>query len=272
MNLNKDLNYQIIGPDSPSKLVFLHGILGRGRNWQAIAKKMSSQHQCLLYDQRGHGQSFKPESGYQLKDYAQDLRDLLDSIGWESPVNLVGHSMGGRVALAFAHAYPQKVGRLSIVDIGPTSNWDSMSQILNRIEFVPTPFDGRESARAFMEGPFMEKYQSSMLMEFFYSNLNITNHGYDWVFSKQAVRETLESSRFKDYWAEFKQLSMPTLLIRGELSQDLSAEDFTKVVAHNPNIRGEVVSGAGHWVHAERPQETVALLSSFFNIADSLRR
>ena len=268
MNQNKDFNYQIIGSDSPSKLVFLHGILGRGRNWLGLAKKLSSSHQCLVFDQRGHGQSMKPDKGYQLHDYVEDLKNLLDQLSWSGPINLVGHSMGGRVALAFADRYPNRVQRLCIVDIGPTSNWSSMEAILEKIRFVPTPFADRQQARGFMEDQFLERYKDKMLMEFFYSNLHDSNDGYDWVFSKQGVRETLESSRHRDYWAEFKNLKMPTLLIRGEKSKDLSQEDYDKVLSNNPIIEGQVVKGAGHWVHAEKPEETEALLRRFFNIAD----
>jgi len=268
MNQNKDFNYQIIGSDSPSKFVFLHGILGRGRNWLGLAKKLSSTQQCLIFDQRGHGDSFKPEQGYQLHDYVEDLKDLLSQLNWSAPINLVGHSMGGRVALTFADLYPMRVRRLCIVDIGPTSNWASMEAILEKIRFVPTPFADRQQARLFMETKFLDRYQDKLLMEFFYSNLRSINNRYDWVFSKQGVRQTLESSRYRDYWAEFKNLKMPTLLLRGEKSQDLSREDYEQVLANNPNIKGQVVKGAGHWVHAEKPEETEVLLRQFFNIAD----
>lgn len=264
---NKRLNYQIIGSDSPSKLVFLHGILGRGRNWQAIAKSLSREHQCLLFDQRGHGQSFQPERGYELKDYASDLRNLLSDLGWMDSVQLVGHSMGGRVALEFSHLWPDWVQRLCIVDIGPSSDWRSMSSILEKIEFVPVPFKSREEARRFMEQEFLARFPDPMVMEFFYSNLQKVNDSYDWVFSKQGVRQTLENSRHRDHWATFKELACPTLLIRGEQSTDLKKEDFEKVLANNQSIQGHVVSGAGHWVHAEKPQETLSLLRQFFNIA-----
>src|SRR5690606_10738201 len=88
----------------------------------------------------------------------------------------------------------------------------------------------------------------------------------DWVFSPKAIEMTLENSRLADYWAEFKELSMPTLLIRGGLSEDLSQEDFEKVVAHNPRIQGKVVEGAGHWVHAEKPLETIEIIRTFINM------
>lgn len=267
MENNKFLNYQIIGQDSPSKLVFLHGIMGQGRNWQSIAKKFSADNQCLILDQRGHGQSMQPESGYQLDDYVEDLKSLLDQLGWVEPIKLVGHSMGGRVALMFAHKYPQLIEKLVIVDIGPSSDWQSMTSILEKLDSVPVPFESREQARQFFETEFMDKYQNKMLMEFFYSNLAEQNSQYNWVFSKEGIRQTLELARFKDYWAEFRELISPTLLIRGEKSTDLTQEDYQKLMANNPRIFGTVVEGAGHWVHAEKPLETLQIMGDFFNIA-----
>ncbi|MCJ8277590.1 MAG: alpha/beta fold hydrolase, partial [Bdellovibrionales bacterium] len=182
----KDFNYQIFGEDTSPKLVFLHGIMGRGKNWQSIAKNFSKDYQCLIYDQRGHGQSVQPESGYELKDYAQDLKNILDDLGWTGPIHLVGHSMGGRVSLMFATLFPELVEKLVVVDIGPTSNWDSMQSVFDKMDFVPVPFASRQEARTFMDTEFTNRYSSKMLAEFFYSNLVSKNDQYDWVFSKKA--------------------------------------------------------------------------------------
>lgn len=260
------LFYQIFGEDSSSKLVFLHGIMGQGRNWMSIAKKFSTQYQCLIYDQRGHGRSIQPDSGYQIDDYVEDLRQLLDHLGWQK-IKLVGHSMGGRVALLFADRYPERVEKLVIVDIGPNSDWTSMGGVLEKLDFVPVPFTDRAAAREFMENEFLSKYPNKMVMEFFYSNLAERNGQYDWIFSKSAIRQSLETARHKDYWAEFKNLEMPTLFLRGENSPDLPREDFAKVLQANPRIKGVEIAGAGHWVHAEKPLEAIRIIDEFFIIA-----
>jgi esterase len=267
MPIEEFINYQILGQDSSAKLVFLHGIMGQGRNWLSIAKKFSSQFQCLLFDQRGHGQSAQPTSGYGLDDYVEDLKSLLDSLKWHDPIYLIGHSMGGRVALMFANKYPERLEKLVIVDIGASSNWQSMQSILEKVDFVPTPFDDRKQARDYLENEFMTRYKNAMVMEFFYSNLVDKQGSYDWTFSKDGIRQTLELARYKDYWSEFKALSMPSLLIRGEKSTDLSRDEYLKILENNSHIQGEEVKGAGHWVHAEKPLETMKIIGNFFNIA-----
>lgn len=266
-NIQDHLHYQIIGEDTSPKLVFLHGIMGQGRNWASIAKRFSRNYQCLIYDQRGHGRSFHPSSGFELEDYSRDLEELLDFLGWSGPIYLVGHSMGGRVALHFADRHPERVDRLVIVDIGPSSDWQSMSSIIEKLDFVPSPFGSRDEARHFFAGPFMEKYKSKMLSDFFYSNLVEKEGGFQWIFSKELIRKTLETSRHRDYWGEFRQLAMETLYIRGGNSTDLKRDDFEKVLANNPKIKGVEVEGAGHWVHAEKPTETIRIIEDFFNIA-----
>ena len=265
--IQENLNYQILGDDSSPKLVFLHGIMGQGRNWASIAKRFSRNFQCLIYDQRGHGKSFQPQSGFTLEDYSKDLEDLLNSLGWNEPIYLVGHSMGGRVALNFAHQNPERVKKLVIVDIGPSSDWQSMAAIIEKLDFVPTPFDSREEARGFFDQQFLPRYGNKMISDFFYSNLSSQNGQFDWIFSKELIRKTLETSRNRDYWAEFKELSMETMFIRGGKSTDLKKDDFEKVLANNSRIQGVEVAEAGHWVHAEKPTETIRIIEDFFNIA-----
>lgn len=266
MNQQKSIYYQTIGDDSPQKLVFLHGILGQGRNWQSIAKKFSKNFQCMIYDQRGHGQSFHPSQGFELSDYAEDLKGILDELNWTDPVCLVGHSMGGRVALQFASLYPELVKRLVIVDIGADSSWETMSDILEMVNFVPAPFADRSEARAFMENEFLKAYPNKMVMEFLYSNLTQRNNQYDWLFSKEAVTQTLQLSRYRDYWALFKNLKMPTLLIRGGRSQHLPKDQFEKILQNNPRIQGAEIPGTGHWVHAEKPRETIQVIEDFLSM------
>jgi len=266
-----ELNYEIIGSGSIRKCIFLHGVLGQGKNWRSFARHLSSEYQCLIYDQRGHGKSEQPSSGYTMEIMAQDLRGLIGNLGWDSgKVDIVGHSMGGRVALTFANQFADLVGKLVIVDIGPQSNWVSMESILTMVESVPVPFPDRAQAKSYLVSEFQERHGAAMA-QFMLTNIGALENGeWGWVFSKSGLKQILTESRLKDHWDAFKSLNMPTLLLRGEKSTYLSLEDFKKIQEANPKIVGQQINGAGHWLHAEKPVETLKALKSFFNIDEAL--
>lgn len=114
----QQFHYKITGPPSGRPWVFLHGLMGYLHNWASVIRSLDATEKCLTYDQRGHGQSFKPAQGYAAKDYAEDLKLIIDELGFKKII-LVGHSMGGRNALHFASAYPERIEKLVIEDIGP---------------------------------------------------------------------------------------------------------------------------------------------------------
>src|SRR5688572_25301891 len=112
----------------PRRVVFLHGLMGSFSNWKRIVSALGPEFTTLSYDQRGHGRSFQPEAGYAPLDFAEDLKHVLESLGWDSAY-IVGHSMGGRAAIAFAYHYPQSVERLVIEDIGPGADAQGSERI-----------------------------------------------------------------------------------------------------------------------------------------------
>lgn len=257
-------NYQIYGDNANPKLVFLHGLMGFASNWRSIARHFESDYQILLYDQRGHGKSFKPSSGYGTAEYAQDLITILDELGWEK-CHLVGHSMGGRVAVEAAYLYPERVEKLVIADIGPVSDMQSMTSIEEKLSSVPAPFVSRNQAREFFDTVFLERYKSETLKQFFYANIEEkADRQHDWKFSKQGILETIWKSRTLQQWRQFEALNMPTLLLRGQTSDDLPEELYEEILERNPKIIGKVISGAGHWIHADQPQLVIRALDDFF--------
>ena len=113
MSFLNHFNYQLLGDPQAPKLVFLHGLMGSAANWRKITTAFTEKYHILLYDQRGHGRSFQPSSGYKPEDYASDLQQILKELGWEK-IFLVGHSLGGRNALNFAFKNPKNLTCLGI--------------------------------------------------------------------------------------------------------------------------------------------------------------
>jgi esterase len=263
MSQMNSINYQIHGEDTSPKLVFLHGLMGFASNWRSVARHFESRYQILLYDQRGHGKSFQPATGYSTADYAKDLIILLDHLGWKKCI-LVGHSMGGRVAVEVAFRYPERVEKLVIADIGPESDMRSMNSIEEKINSVPTPFENRDAAREFFDSTFLQKYKSETLKQFFYANMEEKpDRSFNWKFYKPGILETLWKARTLNQWPQFEALKIPTLLLRGEHSEDLPQPQFEEILERNSHIAGAVISNAGHWIHADNLKETVEQMDRF---------
>lgn len=262
-----NFNYQILGSSSAPKLVFLHGLMGTGANWRRITPAFTETYQILLFDQRGHGRSFQPQSGYSPENYAQDLRIILEELDWQN-INIVGHSMGGRNALVFADLYPECVSKLVIEDIGPDLNHEAGEKIKKLISLVPVPFANKREAREFFEGPFLKLTQSlanpQVLSQYFYTNIAENSQKLaDWRFYKAGIMESLDEGRKVERWKEWERLQMPVLLIRGEYSQELYSEVYEEMLQRNPRVQGKVIADCGHWVHAEKPDEFIQILSNF---------
>jgi esterase len=259
-------NYRIQGEDSENRWVFMHGLMGYLQNWGAVTRALVPR-QTLTYDQRGHGQSFQPKTGYTAQDYASDADQLTRDLGWDQ-FTLVGHSMGGRNALHFAHLYPEKVKRLIIEDIGPESRPMAHQYYEKMLASVPTPFSSREQVQNFFKNEWKDRFQPKekieVLSAFLAANIVEKSPGHwDWRFWPSGIIESVREGRKDESWLQIKNLKCPTLWIRGENSQELSKESFNKILQANSLIQGVVIPEAGHWVHSEKTQAFVQALLAF---------
>lgn len=266
MSILENIHHTISGVQDGRRWVFVHGLMGFLNNWQKITSILGQTECCLTYDQRGHGKSFKPDTGYTPEDYAKDLKDLTDALGWDRFI-LVGHSMGGRNVTVFASLYPEKVEKLIVEDIGPEAKGSSIEYYQKLLDGVPTPFASRDMARDFFKKEFPSRVETkeppTVLAGFLYANMVETNGQWDWRFSKKGILETVRVGRMEDRWKEVRSLQMPTLWIRGELSSELKPEVYQKILASNSMIQGVEIAGAGHWVHSEKPHEFSQALKNF---------
>lgn len=269
----ENFNYSVLGTNAAKRIVFVHGLMAFSANWRKIASRLENDFQCLIYDQRGHGRSFKPDSGYAPEDFAEDLYKITNELGWDR-FHLVGHSMGGRNVMVFAHKYPEKVITLTIEDMGPERDPKVLDYYYQMLDVIPTPFLNKETIQAFFATEFFKKFTPkeppAVLSTFLQANLEEKADGtYDWRFSKQAVYEMVREGHEKDRWLEVSSFKMPVLLIRGETSHVFKAETFEKMLQVNPQITGVTVPGVGHWVHFEKYQEFINELRHFIGLHDA---
>lgn len=247
--------------------VFLHGLMGYALNWRKIVSGLEDTDLALIYDQRGHGQSWQPETGYAPEDYADDLYLILEELGWDK-INLVGHSMGGRNALLFASRFAEKIEHLVIEDIGPESQAKATEYYEKLLGSVPTPFPNKKAAKDFFMNEFPKntwiRGELQTIGLYLYSNIIDKPDGSaDWRFSRNAIIESVALGRAKDHWQEFSSLSIPTLVMRGAQSPDLSSEVFQRMLKSNPRVSGAQVDNAGHWIHYDQPEEFIRIIKSF---------
>ena len=295
----QDFNYQILGRKGAPWLVFLHGLLGSAANWRRITPAFEENFQILTFDQRGHGKSFRPSEGYAPSDFAGDLKFLFDALGIPR-ASVVGHSMGGRNAMAFAHLYPQNVEKLVIEDIGPSGSLpgrdagpmlgfvegmgpepqfqmsgpdvqseeegengeNGENQLISLLLKIPAPFKDRKSARDY----FMNEFQDPKLGNFLMTNFVLNAGGqFIWGVNLQKIIEIIKQGRIYATWSVLQSLTCPILVLRGELSTDLPLERFEKMKTSNVHVQGVEIAGAGHLVHADRPDQFIEVLRNFLS-------
>ena len=261
--------------------------MGYALNWRRVAKAFENRYEVLAYDSRGHGRSAhadlkKNPDAFSPEALAEDLHKILADLGW-SNVNLVGHSMGGRVAYTFAAKYPELVNSLVIEDIGPDMSPTSASTATRVLENVPVPFADKRAAKEWFDTQFPVVFSDTKnalaLGAWLYANITddpaVTGaQGEErpatWRFQVEGVRGAVESGRSHERWAEIESLKTPTLVVRGELSKDLPRDVFEKMLKvggsrGGGSVEGVEIPGAGHWVHSEKLEEFNAALAAFLD-------
>lgn len=241
--------------DTP--VLLLHGLFGSGDNLGTLARQLAGKHRVVLADLRNHGQS--PHSAVMdLPLMAADVCALLDQLGI-TQCDLVGHSLGGKVAMQMAMNYPQRVRRLVIVDIAPVLYARGHDQVFAALQAVElTALSSRRDADAMMKPFIGEESLRQFLLKGLYSDAT----GFHWRFNLSALLSNYEALRDAP---KGKPFDGRTLFIKGELSDYIADAHLPAVRTLFPQSELRVVAGAGHWLHGEQPVLFNALVESFLN-------
>ena len=246
----------------PQRVVFLHGLFGRGRNFTGIAKKLGESCTSLLMDLPNHGRSeWTSETDYpgMADAVAEHLRA---DIAAEGPVDVVGHSMGGKVAMILALRHPELVRRLVVVDIAPvaaSAQRGSFEHLLGSLAQLDLGrLDSRSQADELLRGPVPEQSTRAFLLQ----NLRRNQQGFFWQPNLRLLRAELPTIMG---WPDVQGriFTGPVLWVAGEESEYIREEDLPAMRSCFPKARRLVIRGAGHWVHADKPEEMVQALRSF---------
>jgi pimeloyl-ACP methyl ester carboxylesterase len=248
------LIHRIVGEGKP--LVILHGLFGNSDNWQTHAKKLAEYYQVILVDQRNHGHSaWSNEFSYEL--LAADLLELIQDLGF-SNVSILGHSMGGKVAMRFMQLYPEMVEKLIVVDIGVKSYPMHHQEILAGIHAVSaSAMDSRSDAENLLL-PFVPAIRTR---QFLLKNLYWKEKGQlawrmNYLVLEEKMDEILKALPLEENFT-------PTLFIRGALSNYILDDDYEILEEVFPDAQFLTIENAGHWVHAEAPDVFMNAVLSF---------
>jgi esterase len=248
------LHHRILGEGQP--LVILHGLFGYSDNWQTHAKKLAEYYQIILVDQRNHGHSPWSDSfNYDL--LAEDLKELFDDLKLEKAI-LLGHSMGGKTAMRFAQLYPNFLEKLIVVDMGPKKYPPHHEQILAGLHAIDfSVIQTRSKAEETMS----EHISSYGVRQFLLKNLYWKEKGkLAWRMNIPVLEKEMHS--ILDGLPEME-VHIPTLFIRGKLSDYVLDEDFSDIENSFPDSQFVTIENAGHWVHSEAPDEFIEAVLSF---------
>ena len=248
------LNYREIGSGQP--LIILHGLFGSSDNWQTQAKKFAVYFRVILVDLRNHGHSnWDPDTSYHAM--ASDIIELIHALNLEKII-LVGHSMGGKVAMLTTQLNPKLIDKLIVVDMGIKGYPPHHQHILEGIHAVK--LDG-VSSRSEADKELNKYIQSEGIKQFLLKNLYWKEKGQlAWRMNVSVLEASMDQILEPIPETE---VFTPTLFIRGELSNYILDEDISDIENLFPDSQYITISQAGHWVHAEKPDEFVDAVLGF---------
>jgi esterase len=254
------LNYKVEGQGQP--IVLIHGLFGNLDNLGLLARDLKDDHQVISLDLRNHGLSFHSnEHNYAVM--ARDVAETLDTIGIESAI-IIGHSMGGKVAMKLAQQSPDRVSRLIVLDMAPIDyqvrHHDQVfAGLFAVIEQAPTT---RQQAMTILA----EHVVIEGVRQFLGKSLYKQDNHLTWRFN---VPELYNNYLHIIGWEAIPRCNIPTLFIKGGDSDYITSDHQTAIGAQFANAKAHIIANTGHWLHAEKPAEVIRAIRKF--LIQSLR-
>jgi pimeloyl-ACP methyl ester carboxylesterase len=241
-------------------VAILHGVFGSGRNWRSIAQQLAARHRVLAFDLRNHGASPWTD-GMSYREMVEDLRATLGERGI-TRASLLGHSMGGKVAMLTALLHPGEVDRLIVVDIAPVSNPPTLLVHIRAMRGIDLHDISRRSE---VDARLCEAIPNAAERAFLLQNLVNEGGSLRWRLNLETVeRGFAEILAFPNLPAGFVYRG-PTLFVAGANSGYIRPADKPEIRRLFPQARIIRVKGAGHWVHVEQPHAFLHTVGPFLS-------
>ena len=252
------LHYKTYGSGHP--LIILHALFGSLNNWQTMSKKFGERFRVFAVDQRNHGGS--PHSNvHNYQALAEDLHGFMHEHGISSS-HLLGHSMGGKTAMQFALRFPEKTDSLIVVDMVPKTYRGGHDDIIDALSAINL---SRFSSRKEINDALSGSIPDVSVREFLLTNVTRDKSGrFTWKMNLNSIRKNYsEISKGVETHGVFEK---PTLFIAGGKSGYIKDEDKNLLKRMFPRSRITTIDAAGHWVHAEAPEEFARVVLDFLQL------
>lgn len=245
-----------IGGEGDVPVVMLHGLFGSTSNLMGVARSLEADFRVIRFDLRNHGKSAHSEV-MDIPSMAGDVAEAMQQLGL-SQAYVLGHSLGGKVAMELAATQGERVKGLVVADIAPVAYGRGHDAILDGLLALDLQaLKNREQADTQLKSAVPEL----AVRQFLLKNLARDGQsGWKWRMNLAAIAASYDRLRAAPNSAVY---AGPTLFIRGEKSRYIIDENRVPIMRQFPDARLETIAGAGHWLHAERPEEFNALVRGF---------
>lgn len=251
-------------PGAPHRLVFLHGLFGRGRNFSTIAKALQPDFVSLLVDLPNHGRSDWTEDF----DYVQMAEAVAEHLAADvvspGPVDVLGHSMGGKVAMVLALRHPELVRKLIVEDIAPVDAASGRGEFDHLLGALKTVDLATVASRSQVDAALQDPIPELGVRGFLLQNLQRTEDGYGWQANLDLLHGRLDRVMgFPSEAVQGRTFQGPVLWMGGERSPYVQDEDEAVMEGYFPRTLRLTVKGASHWVHSDQPEAFTAAVRTF---------
>ncbi|MDD2933357.1 MAG: alpha/beta fold hydrolase [Methylotenera sp.] len=252
------LHHQSLGQGQP--LILLHGLFGSGDNWGTVAKHFSQHYQVISVDLRNHGKS--PYSASQsYTNMADDLLELCDALSLDR-IHLLGHSLGGKVAMQFATCFPEKLEKLIVVDMAMRAYADAHTHLIDAMIAVDlSTLQSRNEVDVALSSNIPQAMvRQFLLMNLIKSDSSQSENNLTWRINLATLKTNYPS--LLQAVCENARYEKSCLFIRGEHSDYVQDTDIRQIKTHFANAQFASLP-TDHWVHAEQPQAFIDVVGNF---------
>ena len=241
-------------------IILIHGLFGNSDNLAGLKRGLADKYNVLSLDLPDHGKSLRTEE-FSFSKYAEHIVELLNELNIKN-ANIIGHSLGGKIAMQIALNYPQLIAALVVIDIAPVAYAPRHQAVLAGLNNIDlTKINSRKDAELILQQYVQEPSTRQFLLKSLYQQQN----SWHWYFNLTLLnRDYAKLSQAIEAQTPY---NGPTMFIKGELSDYIQSEHRAHILKLFPHSQLKILGASGHWLHAEKPALCVKLIDNFLTKA-----